>query len=166
MPYSTPRKRNDLAIVVIVLVVVIVLPIVLSAVMYVMVMGFGSPEIPPTPTAVMAVDKGSDALTLNTIAVSSSYVSLNDVRLNLEAPQGLVAMNVGYARSPTSNISQESTASLSIVYDDMDADRLLSPGDTITITSMSGQLENGTYTLWLYYVPDNTAIAQIVISVP
>jgi FlaG/FlaF family flagellin (archaellin) len=150
----------------IVLVAVIVLPTALAAVMYVMVTGGGPPENPPAPTAVMTVGKGSDALTITTVAVSSSSVSLYNVRVYLEAPQGVVNMNVGYARSPSTNVSQESTATLSVAYNDLDADRLLSPGDRITITSTGGQLDNGTYTLWLYYVPNGAALALVTIPVP
>ncbi len=159
IPYSPPRDRNVLVIVAVVVVVVFVLPILLSAVMYVMVMGIPQ-ESPPIPAASLSLEISDDFLTVIVLDVSHR-TSLDDVWIDLRAGEDEGGMNAGEGTSSGLAFSQRTIGNTLLTYLDLDGDKCLSRDDRLVIASRSGPMDSGLYSLILRSNPHGMVIGHI-----
>lgn len=143
--YAPPRRdKNVFVIVIVVVVVFFVLQFVLAGVLYIMVMGFGTPAV--TTVTLTAGSPSADRIDFTVTAVSSE-IYLTSVWINIRSDQTNGGMTAGYGFPEGSNIAKTGIDSLWLSYNDRDGDRMLSIGDTVTMSSMLGPLPSGTYTV-------------------
>jgi hypothetical protein len=142
----------------VVVAMVVLVPILLAAVMYVMVMGVGTGQSPSA--GLMSKGVSGNVLTIGVSRVSYE-VELANVWIDPQAPQGHSGVNAGHRLSSTSDLSLMGADHHWITYHDRDSDRMLSTGDPIAITSMSGPLDGGMYAMGLMYLSTGATMARI-----
>ena len=139
------RKDSEAVSPVIATILMVAITVVLAAVLYVMVMGFGGPSSQTPTGAFTSATKMStteEKLTFGAISPETKFI---DCKLVVDAP---------YLAAGTWNMATAGpyayAANVSVAYTDMGADGKISVGDYITVTASAG-LASGDWTVTLLH---------------
>jgi hypothetical protein len=167
--YPYPVQSSDrkvLWIIVAVIVVLIVIPMALSAVLYLMVIGFDSDGYNHSPSAVMSSEMTNNDTIYFTVLVVSDSVDLNDVWVGYWVGGSEGGFNVGLNLPESEHSFQEPAGSTWVSFDDTNSNGILDSGDRVIVTAQSERLPGVAYEIVLRYVPTGENMAQIAYVVP
>jgi flagellin-like protein len=156
------RKDSEAVSPVIATILMVAITVVLAAVLYVMVMGFGGSST-QTPTGAFTsatkLSSTTEKILFGTISPDTKFV---DCKLVVDTP---------YAAATTRNMADgvaswtdSGSANMTVSYTDMGADGKISVGDYVTITASAG-LASGDWIVTLLYTSTGGSICAKTFTV-
>jgi flagellin-like protein len=131
------RKDKSAVSPVIATILMVAITVVLAAVLYVMVMGFGStPNNNPTGAIGPANKIAANSYTISVVSISSNNVLINDCKFNMmiNSTAG-TAITLSYGTAVSMTTFGTPTRVYTVTYNDIDGNLKVSAGDTISINS-------------------------------
>jgi archaeal type IV pilus assembly protein PilA len=163
------RKDSEAVSPVIATILMVAITVVLAAVLYVMVMGFGGTGAQTPTGAFTSVTKNSATVYKVALGTVSPDTKFMDCKLRIDPVSTSAALVTTYTIVSVASVTPAAAATnAGIVITDLGGDGKISVGDYITITIHTGAGvvgDNGDWTVTLIYATTGGSIASKVFTV-